>query len=138
MTKINLSNENLRVIPINILNDKSITSIDLSYNLLTSLPDDFGIILSNLPKLRYLNLNNNQLKSLPHMCGFGQGLLNLPSLEKLTLVNNSLTSLPDGFGRAPNLPKLESLFLSYNKLTSLPDGFGQNLPILTDLYIRRM
>jgi len=95
------------VIPTNILNDKSIKSLDLSNNLLTILPGGFGHA-SSVPHIEVLYLNNYQLTSLSN--GFGQIL---PNLEELFLYDNQLTSLPDGFGQ--NLPNLEELFLYDNQ-----------------------
>ena len=61
-------------------------------------------------RLTYLNLNYNQLTSLPESIG------NLSNLEYLDLFYNQITSLPESIG---DLSSLLYLMLSSNKLTSL-------------------
>jgi hypothetical protein len=61
-----------------------------------------------------LNLNDNQLTSLPSEVG------NLSSLRRLFLTDNRLTSLPPEIGR---LSSLEALDLASNQLVSLPSSF---------------
>jgi hypothetical protein len=80
-----------------------------------------GLGLRSLPPmpegLNNLNLNNNQLTSLPE---------NLPaSLTKLYVKNNQLTQLPD------NLPaNLAKLDVSNNQLQHLPENLPANLTML--------
>ena len=109
------------------------TELDLSCNMLKSLPDSIEM-LSNLQKL-YLYYNN--LTSIP------ESILILTNLQVLSLTNNNLTSLrvdkklcflsspvvmnrksetfsihaaPDSIG---SLYNLKTLYLNYNNLTSI-------------------
>jgi Leucine-rich repeat (LRR) protein len=81
--------------------------------------------LSELKKLQELDLDRNQLTSLPDYIG------ELGNLERLGLAYNQLTSLPDCIGELKNLKRLD---LACNKLTSLPDCVGE-LRSLERLYI---
>ena len=95
--------------------------LDLSCNMLKSLPDSIGM-LSNLQEL-YLYYNN--LSSIP------ESILILTNLQVLSLTNNNLTSLPDSIGILSNL---KTLYLNYNNLTSLPESIGM-LSNLKYLYL---
>ena len=100
----------------------SLNGLSLSFNQLTSLPEWLG----NLTSLTYLDLSGNQLTSLPESLG------NLTSLTTLNLRANGLTSLPEWLG---NLTSLRGLSLSDNGLTSLPEWLG-NLTSLRGLDLR--
>jgi Leucine-rich repeat (LRR) protein len=91
---------------------KGVTSLDLSYEALSSLPAAIG----QLTNLQSLYLSNNQLTSLPPAIG------QLTNLQSLYLINNQLTSLPPAIGQLTNL---QSLYLINNQLTSLPLEIGQ-------------
>ncbi|MCA8830649.1 leucine-rich repeat-containing protein kinase family protein [Hymenobacter pini] len=73
------------------------------------------------PRLRWLILTDNQLKSLPPEIGRCQ------QLQKLMLAGNQLRELPRELGQCQNL---ELLRLSANRLPGLPDWLLQ-LPRLT-------
>ncbi|HKQ75083.1 MAG TPA: COR domain-containing protein [Blastocatellia bacterium] len=94
------------------------TSLDLSENQLTSLPQG----IAKLTNLTRLDLRNNQLTSLP------PEIAKLTKLTSLFLSVNQLTSLPQEIAR---LTKLTSLFLRENQLTSLP----QEIIKLTNLEV---
>jgi Leucine-rich repeat (LRR) protein len=97
-----------------------LTWLELQGNQLTSLPESFG----QLAGLTSLILWGNQLTTLPE--SFGQ----LTGLTYLDLGGNQLTTLPESFGQ---LTSLTHLYLNYNKpLTTLPESFG-NLTGLTSL-----
>jgi LRR-repeat protein 1 len=78
----------------------SLKTLDLSDNLLVSLPGQFGHITS----LVILNLANNQLKSLPFSFHW------LRNLRKLSLLNNRLSYLPSNMHRL----QLDTLDISGN------------------------
>lgn len=69
-----------------------------------------------LTSLKYLNIMNNNLSSLPESLG------NLGALCRLGLKSNALTNLPESFG---GLTALVELFLTNNNLLTLPASIGQ-------------
>ncbi|XP_040568229.1 uncharacterized protein [Lepeophtheirus salmonis] len=73
------------------------TTLDLSNNLLTSVPDNFSI-LTHLIKL---DLSKNQIVELPEYFG------NLKSLRHLDLYSNQLERLPVSFAQLKNLKWLD-------------------------------
>jgi Leucine-rich repeat (LRR) protein len=84
----------------------SITQLDLSNNLLISLPSG---ILTRLPNLKILDISSNLLTLMPEeFCGLRQ-------LEKLFLSSNILSKLPN-----INLPSLRELKLDDNNLEEFP------------------
>ena len=76
LEKLNVSNSNIKRLDesINFLNN--ITELNLRWNKLTELPDNFGNGLTNLKELY---LYNNKLSTLP--VNFGNGLTNLKYLD---------------------------------------------------------
>jgi Leucine-rich repeat (LRR) protein len=84
--------------------------------------------IAGLPALKYLDLNNNQLRSLP--TGIFTGLT---ALEELRLNNNKLRSLPTGI--FAGLTALKWLYLSHNQLRSLPTGIFTGLTALKWLHL---
>lgn len=86
---------------------KNLTTIDLSNNSISSLPDELG----SLTKLTSLNLCDNNINAVPDSCYL------LTELTDLNLAGNSITSLSDKIGY---LVKLKMLNLSGNALTGLP------------------
>jgi Leucine-rich repeat (LRR) protein len=105
--------------PSEIVQLKSLTSLDLNENQLTGLPPE----IEQLKSLTNLSLGENQLTSLPPEIG------QLKSLTNLSLGENQLTSLPPEIGQ---LKSLITLDLNKNKLSSLPLEIGQ-LKNLTSL-----
>jgi predicted ATPase len=85
-----------------------LTSLNLSDNQLTTLPDSLG----QLTQLTSLNLSDNQLTTLPDSLG------QLTQLTSLNLSNNQLTSLPDSL---INLKQIQNLNLNRNLLTVFPN-----------------
>ena len=79
---------------------------------LTFLHEDVG----ELPNLRGLHLNVNQIQELP------ESICRLSRLQHLDVSNNQLTVLPESVGQ---LSQLEYLDASNNHLATLPDSIGQ-------------
>ena len=75
--------------------------------------------IPNIDRVSYLNLNNNQIQTIPDH-------LNLPQLRQLNLNNNPIQNIPDHL----NLPKLSHLNLENNQIQAIPD---LNLPMLMQL-----
>ena len=111
VTSVDLAYKNLTTLPKEIGNLKNLETLYLPTNKLKTLPPEIG----NLTKLKVLNLNNNQLTTLPPEIG------NLTKLRLLALRGNKLTTLPPKIGRLKNL---ESLYLNGNQLTTLPPEIG--------------
>ena len=97
-----------------------------------------------------LNLNENQLTSLPEEIGLMTGLKELylseepadvapggdwidDGIEELYLSENQLTSLPEEIGL---MTGLKELYLNENQLTSLPEEIGLMTGLKT-LYLMR-
>ena len=147
MTEVFLFNRGLVIIPMGVLTNTNTELLNLGYNNLVYLPNEFG---KYLPNLKQLMLNNNNLMILPG--DFGKYL---PELEALFLHKNHLKSVPVNFNKlknlkklhlyenrlnnttnfSKNLPNLRELYLSKNILTSLPFDFGENMPNLKNLYL---
>ncbi|XP_076468485.1 leucine-rich repeat-containing protein 59-like isoform X2 [Babylonia areolata] len=105
-SEIDLSLNNLTEVPVeDLAKIPEATHLDLSCNLITSLPDDF----CTLVHLVKLDLSKNKLKELP--ANFGR----LVNLQFLDLMGNDLTELPPSFG---DLGCLEWLDLKGNPLVS--------------------
>ncbi|MCC5665284.1 leucine-rich repeat domain-containing protein [Nostoc sp. CHAB 5784] len=115
-----MTNEELLQIIEQAVREKA-TELNLNHNQLSSLPPE----ISQLSSLTTLNLNHNQLSSLP------PEISQLSSLTELSLDNNQLSSLPPEFSQ---LSSLTELYLDNNQLSSLPPEFSQ-LSSLTELYL---
>ena len=125
------------------INLMNIEKVDISYNLITSIPT--GKI--DYPKCKILNLKGNKLGKFPtaisqvktlerlHLSENGINhiednvFVGLENLIELDLSFNELTYLPSSLGR---LTKLKKLNLSGNKIRSLPKEF-ENLVSLEAL-----
>uniref|UniRef100_A0A672RX05 E3 ubiquitin-protein ligase LRSAM1-like n=1 Tax=Sinocyclocheilus grahami TaxID=75366 RepID=A0A672RX05_SINGR len=81
--------------------------LDLHENMLTSLPDDIGQLLS----LQVLNVEKNHIKQLPDSIG------DLRYLQTLNVKGNSLTDIPVSVGR---MSSLRTLDISENSIRELP------------------
>jgi Leucine-rich repeat (LRR) protein len=86
-------------------------TLDLSHNLLVTLPESFGLQFH----IRTLILRNNKLKSLP------ESFVHLVKLEKIDLSNNMLKELPQDIGKMEAIQKIN---VSGNKLRQLPLSLG--------------
>lgn len=130
ITELDLSNQNIRLLPTEIGQFFNLKKLDISRNMLTHLPNEFAV----LSQLEELCINSNQLVAFPAaICRFAQlnkldissnklgsfplGILALKNLKILNLSNTQLSSLPPDIGQ---LTELSDLDLSDNQLSSLP------------------
>eukprot|EP01102_Stenamoeba_stenopodia_P019618 TRINITY_DN7457_c0_g1_i1.p1 TRINITY_DN7457_c0_g1~~TRINITY_DN7457_c0_g1_i1.p1 ORF type:complete len:441 (-),score=151.04 TRINITY_DN7457_c0_g1_i1:228-1550(-) len=95
-------------------NNNVLEVLQLNNNELTSVPPAMFISLKSdlARRLKVLHLNNNQITQLPEEIG------TLVNLVELNISFNALTALPPELS---NLKKLETLEAANNKLSSLPD-----------------
>ncbi|KAJ2490574.1 hypothetical protein IWW37_003035 [Coemansia sp. RSA 2050] len=108
----------------------SVTSLNLSRNALTSLPDEIGYLVC----LQRIDVSHNRLESLPATLAYCQGLLTidatqnrlteLPSsmrhcqlLQEVVLADNMLESVPSCLWSLTSLKKLN---LANNRIRALP------------------
>lgn len=107
--RLTLSNMGITIFPKCLLKLTNLDELDLSRNLIQTLPDNIGNFLS----LRWLDLHSNKIESVPESIG------NLVGLTYLNLSNNRLTSmgLPSTLG---SLTSLKTLNLGMNQLDALP------------------
>ena len=103
--------------------DQTVIELNLNFQELKSLPESIGDISS----LQNLFLQKNELTSLPNSFG------NLKSLQTLALGENKLNSLPDSIG---NLISLKEFNAPNNRLTTLPGSFGK-MKALEELNLER-
>ena len=142
-----LNNQNIKALKAGDLSGMpSLTSLDLGYNDLTTLPDGIFDGLTSLGKLDFylgnftsvpdavlrltsltsLNLGYNPLSSLP------AGTFDrLTQLTRLDLSGDNLGALPVGI--FDHLTELQRLNLEYARITSLPNGVFDNLTSLASL-----
>ena len=120
LNNLNLTNEDL-VALIPLLKNTEITSLDLSDNQLTEIPESIG----DLTGLEKLYLSYNQLTEIPQSIG------DLTGLKTLDLYGNKLTEIPQSIG---GLTGLKNLDLSDNQLTEIPQSIG-DLTGLKKLYL---
>ncbi|XP_033105615.1 uncharacterized protein LOC117107891 [Anneissia japonica] len=104
-------NELTRIPPEIPLRLPHLSTVNLSHNRLTSLPDSFALLFH----LKNVLLHHNQIQSLP------KTFIHLVKLEKLDLSFNSLMSLPDNIGQMESLKKLN---ISDNQLHRIPISLG--------------
>jgi hypothetical protein len=94
----------------------SLTSVNLSNNLLIALPESFGRVLGHI---KYLDLSNNRLQKLPENFGL------LHKLHTLILYQNKLRTLPVSFG---TLEKLRWLDVAANPWSQcMRQVFGEDI-----------
>ncbi len=103
---MNLTNRSILILPPTV-GELRLRNLRLGSNVLDSLPDEIGKILS----LKHLVLQRNQLVYIPESIG------NLTHLEHLDISGNKLTTLPESI---VNLTNLDFLTVIHNKLHSVP------------------
>lgn len=114
ITELNLSGNQLELIPLEVFQIQTLLSLDLSHNNLHRLPSSLNIQnpLYKCHGLAKLNLSSNILQTLPEDFFFAFGR----SLEELRVNNNLLETLPPGLWICP---ALHTLSLGRNKLQQL-------------------
>ncbi|CAL8088647.1 unnamed protein product [Calicophoron daubneyi] len=110
-----------------------LTTLDLSFNLITSVPPSIG----NCSALRDFNLQHNRLTRLPstigrlvnlrrlavkynHLVEIPESICNCTKLDDFNVENNHLSSLPPNF--LAHFPNLKNIALSRNRFATLPPG----------------
>lgn len=131
ISKLDLSNQNLKSIPKEVFALKNLKTLDLSNNNISIIPSDiiklkrleildasnnkisnFYAKICALSKLRVLNLNNNSIKTIPKQ------IIGLSRLKVFSIANNKLNDLPQEIGQ---LNSLEKLNLSKNPMIFFPE-----------------
>ncbi len=117
---LTLNQNEFKSFPAQVLQMRSLTSLNMQDNELRSVPSSIG----QLSRLASLFLGNCKLGSLPVSLG------SLTDLRVLHLQSNCFKSMPSSIG---NFVKLQSLYLHNNLLTSLPGNIGSmtSLAVLT-------
>ncbi|MEO8357943.1 MAG: COR domain-containing protein [Chloroflexota bacterium] len=110
LESLDLSHNQLMLLPESLGKLTLLQSLDLSVNNLDELPT----WLSKLTQLRTLNLRSNNLTEVPEWIG------NLTQLQSLDLSQNNLITLPESLR---HLTELISLNLSSNNLVEVPQWF---------------
>ena len=103
----------LKCVPVEILNISTLVELRISNNLLQELPEEIG----ELPQLRVLHATNNKLRTLPE-----GALVKLKLLEELCLEDNKLDHIPDKLVR---LFRLKILRMSRNRIREIPKKIGK-------------
>jgi GTPase SAR1 family protein/3',5'-cyclic AMP phosphodiesterase CpdA len=119
LTTLGLSFNNLTEIPDSITRLQNLTMLDLRYNNITKIPDN----ITRLQNLTELDLSENNITKIP------DSITRLQNLTELDLSENNITKIPDSITR---LQKLTTLYLRNNNLTEIPDSITrlQNLTTL--------
>lgn len=107
LTKINLADNNITLIPNEIAGLKNLAILDLTNNQLATLPEAMG----ELSNLNELVLANNPIKELPEV------LSKMKSLTKLDLRSIKLTNFMADMDKIKKMPKLKELWI--------PDGLTE-------------
>eukprot|EP00053_Salpingoeca_punica_P016777 m.159588 g.159588 ORF g.159588 m.159588 type:complete len:1052 (+) comp17043_c0_seq1:343-3498(+) len=106
-----LKKNHLERLPNELIQLRTLRVLDLSYNRLTELPANFGMLVN----LRTLYASGNKLTAIP------QSLFGITNLERLDFAENNITELPPMIGQLKGLLELS---LSNNKITFLPGSIG--------------
>ena len=111
LEEFNCSNNMLKGLSTGICSCKLLERLNVSYNRMHSLPDQFG----NLTSLQQLSIQHNELRILP------TSLCDCISMNDLMCQGNQLLRLPDNLGTLPRLKRIDA---SSNRMASLPLTIG--------------
>ncbi|MDJ0554367.1 MAG: leucine-rich repeat domain-containing protein [Microcoleaceae cyanobacterium MO_207.B10] len=121
LEKLDLRNNEIKIIPESITNLVNLTHLHLASNKLTQIPES----ITNLVNLTHLHLDSNKLTKIP------ESITNLVNLKTLDFRNNEIKIIPESI---TNLVSLTWLSFHNNKLTKIPESIT-NLVNLTHLYL---
>ncbi|KXJ12812.1 leucine-rich repeat-containing protein 40 [Exaiptasia diaphana] len=121
VTKVDLSKNLLNSLPHRLAElSECLSDLNLGFNKFQSLQDSFGCF----SKLQFLDLRNNQISDLP------SSLSGLVSLLEVTLSFNRLSSLPSVLY---SIPSIRTILASDNKIESIDVAGFLRLPVLETL-----
>jgi Leucine-rich repeat (LRR) protein len=122
LTVMDLQSNQIRTLPPIIGFYAHLVNLNLSNNLLETLPEQIRAMHAGLTEL---DVSNNQLLKLPN------GLCNLTSLIRLRMANNKLKVIPDNVSK---LTMLRYLDLDFNRVQNIPETLA-SMTRLTELLL---
>ena len=117
-----VSGNNLKTLPLELLDLPNLRKLDISGNPLESIPD----VVTQILHLEELILIRVELTEIP------DAIANLTNLTQLILYNNQITQIPEAIA---NLTNLTQLILYNNQITQIPEAI-ESLPELETLDLR--
>ena len=123
LTNVSLNDNNLSLLPVELLQLSNLKSLDLSFNCIQNIPSKISC-----PSIKCLYLSNNKLIELPVTIWY------LPSLEELEVKNNILESVGKDIDLSRLSQSLKMVDVSHNKLDDLP-SFILDLRALEELCV---
>ncbi|MEB3311468.1 MAG: leucine-rich repeat domain-containing protein [Snowella sp.] len=112
MTKLNLSNNQISVIPDSIAELENLTELDLGHNQISVISDS----IAELKNLITLYLWDNQISKIPN------AIMELEKLEELGLNSNQINEIPNTIAKLTNL---KELYLSDNQISEIPNEIAE-------------
>ena len=110
ITRVDVSHNELSIVPESLLQLPSLVSLTLSDNQITEFPSTRNFEI-NCPWIEEINVQNNKLKTIPDY------VFLMPKLKLLNASNNKIEALPMSMWDAPYL---KSMDLSRNEIRGLP------------------
>ncbi|XP_052762538.1 leucine-rich repeat serine/threonine-protein kinase 1-like [Mya arenaria] len=110
ITRVDVSHNNLTVVPIPLLQLPSLTSLTVSDNMIAEFPSPRNFDV-NCNWLEEINIQNNRISTIPEY------IFQLPKLRVINASNNDINTVPVSIW---DTPQLKSIDLSDNKLKTLP------------------